>query len=81
MSKICESMTCGTTRYFSVRAWVSEEDPKMGPRGDVLATISRHGETFTPEDIALSLDQIPGIAAYEILDVRGNGIVFYHNWP
>ena len=77
MSKIYESMTRAVVGDFVVRVWKSESVPTYGPSKEITDAL----QGSPPDEIRKTLDAISGIAAYEILDANGNGLVTYFDWP
>lgn len=81
MSKIYETMTRVLCCGFAVRVW------RTAPSGDATAPdeevrMALEDEIWqTRSDIAERVEKITGVAAYEILDGYGNGIVCYTDWP
>ena len=76
-TKLYESMTRVVAGDFVVRVWKSESVPTYGPSQDITDAL----QGSHPGEIRKTLEAIPDIAAYEILDANGNGLVAYFDWP
>ena len=79
-SRIYESMTRVVVGDFVVRVWKSEPAPNIGPSEAVTNALQGLLPTY-PYEIREALEIIPDIAAYEILDANGHGLVIYFDWP
>jgi hypothetical protein len=81
-----ESMTRVPLTYWTVRVWCTEPCYRLGPSPEIAtavldaATKSKYTGDV-PVDVALALDRIENVAAYEIVDLNGNGAVVYTDWP
>jgi len=90
---IAETMSQLRVRNFKVRVWCSAEEDDFGPDDNVslkLAKLDQEATTgnhiFLADDslielIKTNLQSVPNVAAYEILNEHGDGIVIYPDWP
>lgn len=88
---VYESMTRVERDGVAVRVWRTEADGKRKDTSDLREVIERvlsrgawwddqeHPQQLTQE-LLEELALIPAVAAIEVLDARGNGVVFYPDW-
>lgn len=81
-NRVVESMTKVYYEGWTIRVWRTESPVVSDfayPNGDIennLKAVKPDGV----HEIAAVLDRLGFIAAYEILDHRGNGVVVYPDW-
>lgn len=79
-----ESMTRIVHCGLVVRVWRTERIPVFGPDIRVVAAIISVpysvSKVIVVKDICDTLDKLEDIAAYEVLDNQGNGLVTYPDW-
>lgn len=85
-NRVYETMTrfsFGRER-ITVRVWRSVPDLMRGPDSEVVGVLmrlnSQVSEVTFPDIVAALETCISGLAAYEILDVHGQGCVVYPDW-
>lgn len=78
-NRLYESMTRVRVGDFTVRVWVSEGGLYVGPNKVVKEKLE-YLPARTMAEVAVVLDGIDGVEAYEILDRDGNGVVVYPDW-
>lgn len=76
-----ETMTRWFAGPYTVRVWTTVQQFTLGPDRRVLAALDQIPiMSETAEIIARTLDGIPDIAGYEILDKHGHGAIVYPDW-
>lgn len=78
-----ESMTQVEVIGLTVRIWGREEEPRFGPRPDIMRAVRSILFTDCPSwrDIYEMLKDVDNVAAFEIKDRNGHGLVTYVDWP
>jgi hypothetical protein len=82
MNRQYESMTRAVIAGFTVRVWCEEKEVRAGPDLEVLRRlkgIDVEAEQI-PGVISKTLDGLPNVSAYEILDEQGHGAIVYPDW-
>lgn len=79
MNRQYESMTKVVKGDLVVRVWRTEKSFTGGENHDIKAAINRV-DVASKLGISIALDNLPNIAAYEILDKDGNGALVYPDW-
>lgn len=79
-------MTRVPLAHWTVRVWTTEDHIVVGPDSDVVeavlcAAIDAPLVDDQPAFVARALDQMERVAAYEVVDLNGNGAVVYRDWP
>lgn len=85
MNRLYESMTLCSVQHFRVRVWRTETAQVSGPDVAVVQALKALSfdyryDRLTPELIAGAIDALDRIAAFEILDLNGNGSIVYPDW-
>lgn len=78
MNRQYESMTKVVKGDLVVRVWRTEDKFTSGKNKDIQIAIALADTSYGA--ISESLDSLPNIAAYEILDKDGNGALVYPDW-
>jgi hypothetical protein len=78
MNRQYESMTKVVKGDLVVRVWRTEKSFTGGENHYIKAALDRVDEDY--HCISIALDNLPNIAAYEILDKDGNGALVYPDW-
>lgn len=73
-----ESMTKVVKGDFVVRVWRTEQSFTTGDNADIKVALALAEDDYRA--ISYILDDLPNIAAYEILDKEGNGALVYPDW-
>lgn len=78
-----ESMTKFRLPDRTIRIWRQEQDAhQYSPvRPVVLQQAVCTSADTTIDDMALALVKLPGVNAVEVVDLDGNGVVLYADWP
>lgn len=81
-NRVVESMTRIRTSRWKVRVWRTEEAPYSWKwdNNDIINLGNRILSSHTPLEIGEMIEQLPRIAAYEILDRDECGVVVYPDW-
>lgn len=85
MNRIYESMTRAIGWEHIVRVWREEASFKSGPDEEIRrllqnVRLERLKGSLEVARISQVLDALPRIAAYEILNQDGDGVVVYPDW-
>jgi hypothetical protein len=80
MNRQLESMTKGNTERFTVRVWRTEDSFDVINNSDIESEIKKCHYYQTPQQVAEDLEKIPRVAAVEVLDTSGNGVLVYPDW-
>jgi len=80
MNRQLESITKGTTERFTVRVWRTEDSLDGINNSDIQSEIKKCHYYQTHQQVAEDLEKFPRVAAVEVLDTNGNGIVVYPDW-
>jgi len=80
MNRQLESITKGTTERFTVRVWRTEDSLDGINNSDIQSEIKKCHYYQTQQQVAEDLEKFPRVAAVEVLDTNGNGIVVYPDW-
>lgn len=78
-----ESMTKIGLHNCTVRVWRKEiKVLDSYDNSDVVAFAEGYSSTnYSTSDLAEAIARLPRVSAVEVLDIQGNGIVIYPEWP
>lgn len=84
MNRQLESMTRVEIGPITVRVWRTETDLSKVDNADInnlantLWVNMRHKPR--PEELAAEFEKLPRIAAVEVLNLKGDGVLIYPDW-
>lgn len=78
-NRVYETMTQVHACGFKVRVWRAAAELVMGPEEDIFEKLSE-SVWKDADDIASEIEKFEGVAAYEIVDAHGNGVICYPDW-
>jgi len=79
-NRVYETMTRVECCGFRVRVWRTAVDVgAVAPDEEIRAALAEE-VWHDRDDIAAKVETFAGVAAYEIVDGAGNGIVVYPDW-
>lgn len=79
-NRVYETMTCVECCGFRVRVWRSATDGAGVPDQEILRVLGEEAWRDRDEIVA-AVEAFAGVSAYEIVDVNGQGICVYMDWP
>jgi len=78
---VIESMTKILTGSFVVRVWRSEKEVSNDYDNQDLVVRALSVEPVSRESLVEALSVMPRVAAIEVVNQYGNGVVAYVEWP
>ena len=83
-NRVCERMIKYTGRYLTTRVWVTADQNFEVDTSQLQTMLSNfHDTSATTTNMSMvisEIEKLDNIAAAEVLDSHGNGILLYPDW-